>query len=440
MQSAINPAPQPGESDSLAVPARKRPGVLARRVAAAFYSAFIAVLLFGILPGAVEAVFSHYDRDLDQPLADRARGHLAFIESHLRQPFEGYGTTQVLAPQFAVVALSHMACGLMNVATSEPAMKAHVTPLLAELARRAVSPQVSPYRANTETVQIFGSHGLYLSHLNLILGCYRHVSGDSHYDALQRRVSEHLVAGCLADGDFHIQSYPGSAKWPADHTVTLCSLYLYDQTHGTHLSRAPIDGWLTYMRDHATDFATQLHRSCISPLSYARFPRGCGLSWSCLYMAQFAPEEAAQLYRQYRTLYAQTLLGCGGFREWPPGEDQGADVDSGPIIGGIGVAASGLGLGPTRIFQDPAQYALILRAAAVCGMPHVFGTERKYRLAPLLGEAILFDGVTATRWFGPVRETSFPRQLPFASGPLVFSILVLTVAGLIGWRIRRLLR
>ena len=36
------------------------------------------------------------------------------IRDHLRQPFKGYGTTDVMLPQFAEVALSHMACGLQH--------------------------------------------------------------------------------------------------------------------------------------------------------------------------------------------------------------------------------------------------------------------------------------------------------------------------------------
>jgi hypothetical protein len=427
----------PASGQQVSGRAKRRLSPRIRFVAGLLYVLLISGLLLSFLPGFLEAVFRRYEHDVDQPFSDQARRQYVYIKAHLEQPFEGYGMTQVLAPQFAVVALSHMGCGLMNVAVAQPAMKDQIAPLLGEVARRALSPKVSPYGVSPEQVTVLGSHGLYLSHLNLILGCYRHVSGDPKYDDLHQRITAHLAQGTLADGDFHIRSYPNSAKWPADQTVTLCSLYLYDQVHHTNLSHAPIQGWLTYMKQSATDPATQLPLSSISALSYARFPRGCALSWSSLYMAQFAPEDAARLYARYRGLYAKEVLGCGGFREWPPPMDGEADVDSGPIIFDIGVAASGLGLGPARLFQDRVQYAAILRAASVCGMPQVFGSERKYRLAPLLGEAILFDGVTATPWFAPVPTPGFPQALPFPTAPLILSIGAILVIAILVWRFRR---
>ena len=43
-----------------------------------------------------------------------------------------------------------------------------------------------------------------------------------------------------------------------------------------------------------------------------------------------------------------------GFREWPVGVDRAADVDSGPIVSGIGAAASALGIAAARAMGDDA--------------------------------------------------------------------------------------
>ncbi|MCE9610655.1 MAG: hypothetical protein K8R23_10720 [Chthoniobacter sp.] len=423
---------------SLLVSPRVRKSV--RFFAAFFYSLIALALLLGLLPGVFEAVFRRYDMALEQPFSDRARGQFEFIRHHLNEPFDGYGVTQVLAPVFDVVALSHMGCGLLNVTIVEPSLKDQVAPLIGEIVRRAISPQVSPYGVSPEIVTSLGDHGLYLSHLNLILGCYRQVSGNTQYDELHGRISAHLARGSLADGDFHIRSFPQSAKWPADQTVTLCSLYLCDKTRGTDLSVEPIRGWLAYMKDKATDSATQLPRSCISDLWYASMPRGCALSWSALYMAQFAPDAAAELYCRSRMQYFKTVLGCGGFREWPVGSDHGMNADSGPILFGIGVSASGLGVGPARLFKDYEKYTQMMRAASVCGAPTVLGPERKYRFSPLLGEAILFHGETAVPWFAPMPATSFPKSTSFPTGPLILLVCILAALGLLAKRIQKLLR
>lgn len=405
-----------------------------RWAVATFHLLAAVALLLGPLPAFLEAVFHSYERDVDAAFPDHARRQLQYIEAHLQRPFDGYGKVQVILPQFAVVALSHMACGFMNVAKVEPSEKDRLAALLQETVHRALSPQVSPYRRGVEEVADLGSHGLYLSHLNLILGCYRYVSGDTRYDALHHRISAHLAAGSLADGDFHIRSYPNSAKWPADQTVTLCSLFLHDQIHGTDLSTPPIQGWRNYMHHYARDRATGLPYSSISPLPDAAIARGCALSWSALFMSQFAPDDAAELYQRYRAAYSRRILGCGGFREWPAGHDAGIDADSGPIVFGMGVSASGLGVGPARLFRDYDQYTGIMRAASVCGMPQVFGERREYRIAPILGEAILFHAVTATPWFRDVSIPDLPRDPSFSSGPVILSIGTLALAAVLLWR------
>jgi hypothetical protein len=73
--------------------------------------------------------------------------------------------------------------------------------------------------------------------------------------------------------------------------------------------------------------------------------------------------------------------------------------DTGPILFGIGVAASGFGVGPARIFGDAQAYRTILRTGALLGCPLHWRGRRSYALAPLLGEAILFNGETALQWF-----------------------------------------
>jgi hypothetical protein len=393
-------------------------------------AAFNLFVLLVIVPGPLEALLADFRADLDQPLPPRARAHYKFIRGHLREPFEGYTQGQVMNARFQVITLSHMACGLMNVAEADSSLKGEVVPLLRELVSRATSKHVSAYGLHPDRVAQLSDHGLYLTHLNLILGCYRRAGGGEEFDALHERISKHLVALSVRDGDFHARSWPESPKWPADQAALLCSLYLYDQVHGTRFSEKPIRGWLDYMQDRATDRDTGLHRSSISDLSYAALPRGCALSWSVLYMAQFAPDEAARQYDVYRDKFRCEVLGCGGFREWPPGEDRDSDADSGPVVFGAGSAATGIGAGPARLFRDYAVYDGIMRSASTIGLPSVVGLERRYRLSPMLGEAILLHGETARFWFHPPPPTSYPRSRAFPTGPLLVLLVLLAICGL----------
>jgi hypothetical protein len=403
------------------------------------YSLLTLGLLLGTLPGALEALCRDFQAEVTQPLPPRAAAHYRTIRDHLQQPFTGYSARNVMVPQFGVIALSHMAGGLMNLSVSRPDMKSELAPLIDEVAARAVSPYVSPWDEGPERVADLDDQGLYLSHLNVVLGCQRAITGSDKYEALHTRISRHLAARSLRDGDFHAASYPPDFKWPADQAATLCSLYLYDQTHGATLSAAPLAGWLVYMHTHG-DAVTGLHYSAVTDFPYRTTPRGCAMSQTLLYMSQFAPAEAAPLYLAYRRHFFSSGWGAGGFREWPRDREASMDVDSGPVVFGVGAAASGLGVGPARLFGDAAAYAGIMRSLSLTTMPRLFG-NRSHLLMPLLAEAILFDGETAVPWYQPLPPAgTVPPQVGFPTLPLVMVCVELALAGVLLWRIRALVR
>ena len=351
----------------------------------------------------------------------------ATITRHLRAPFDGYGTFDVLVPQFGIVALSHMASGLLNVYFSEPARRDEARGYLREVSRRALSASVSPSHTPTGPTTRLDDENLFWSHLALILGIDRYVrcagapcADEGDQDRVQERLVRHLLARTLASGIFHARSFPGSPMWPADQTVTLLAIKLYDVTHGTSLHEEPLRGFLGVVRGRA-DPRTGLFPSSVSPIENAAVPRGCAASWSVLYLAQLDAPVAFDQYARERTWLGEDILGVGGFREWPRGRGGGMNVDSGPIVLGVGVAATGLGLGPAHLFRDEESYAVIRRTALLFGVP-AWWPSGGYVAAPLLGEAILFDGRTARPWFGqtPASESRTPTPAPIA--PLLFTI------------------
>ncbi len=396
------------------------------------------------LPSCLQASFRAWGDDLAVEQPDHAIAAKERIDAHLSGAFQGYDSGDVLHDHFKIIALSHMAYGYMNLASARPEQRAqHFGPHITEVTARALDARTSPFKRRPEEVKDFGDHNLYASHLNLILGIHRHITGDTTHDALHTRLSKHLRKMSLRDGDAHARSYPRprhlkeratAYKWPADQSVTLLSLFMYDRTRDATLSKEPIKAWLGKMKSASMrDKTTGLPLPTLDKKSnYARSPRGCALSWTVLYMHQFAPKQAVELYGNYRSQYGADVLGFGGFREWPPGEDRGMDVDSGPIVLGVGVAATGLGVGPARMMKDSRHYALAMRSATTFGLPTLLLPERHYLSSPLLGEAILFGGVTATPWFEDLGHEEMVE--PMASDepwPVGNLLLMLILAGLI---------
>jgi hypothetical protein len=395
------------------------------------------------LPGCIAALTVSASAELEE-LPSSTREY-ATITRHLRAPFDGYGTFDVLVPQFKVVALSHMASGLLNVYVAEPDRRDEVQGYLREVSRRALSSRVSPTQTPTGPEARLDDENLFWSHLALILGieryvrcegkvCAQDVGGDTDGDRLQERIVWHLLARTGASGVFHARSYPGSPMWPADQTVTLLAMKLYDVTHATSVHDAPLRGFLRVVGGRA-DPRTGLFPSSVSPIEYADVPRGCATSWSSLYLAQLDPAVAFDQYTRARANLRETILGVGGFREWPRGRGGGQNVDSGPIVLGVGMAATGLGLGPARIFRDEETYTVIRRTALLFGAP-AWWRSGGYMAAPLLGEAILFDGRTARPWFGPA-PVAAARPIPAPIAPALFAGLdALAMA----WLVRALVR
>ncbi len=412
--------------------------------------AILTALLVLPLPGLVSAIaIDVHGEWRELPSSTR---ELAFARRHLHQEFDGYGPTEVFAEAFGVVALSHFAAGLMNVYVAEPARRSEVLELLDEVARRAKSPRVAPAgladgRPIDASVRL-DDHNLYFSHLAVILGVRRLVgcdfarpdlrsTADPREDALQSRLVNHLRERTLASSLFHAPSYPESDMWPADQAVTLLALRLYDETFGTHLLDEPLTGYLATMEEH-TDPTTQLFHSAIidptTPLlnaaaDYATTPRGCAASWTQLYLGQVAPDVARAQYAHYRAHMSADVLGFGGFREWPSERARGMDTDSGPIVLGVGMAATGLGLGAARLFGDVDRYATIRRTTLTFGVPSWIPSHG-YVTAPVLGEAILFHGRTARPWFSAPTAPHAARESTFSFASFALLIVYAALAAM----------
>lgn len=411
----------------------------------AFKLVFLLLLLVSLvlpMPGLLGAVSLSVRREMgEKPSGTR---EYATIARHLRQTFHGYGRLEVLEPQFGIVALSHMAAGLYNVFLAEPERRSEVTALVEEVVRRGLSAEVSPLHRPTTAKGVEGDHNLFWSHLGVILGVRRMVqgpgarSGGEDLDAVQRRIVSHLHARTIGSAGFVAPSYPGSPQWPADQTVTLLAIRLHDEANGTSMRQSMLLPFQITMGRH-TDAATGLFHSSLSrSLGYAKLPRGCATSWSALYLAQVDPMMAYEQYRHAREHLKRIVLGVGGFREWLASSlGHGADVDSGPIVLGVGMAATALGLGPSRLFGDAELYAAIRRSALTFGLPSPLPSGG-HLLSPVLGEAILFHGRTARPWFGAIPKLP-PTHPAFPTAPLLLLLLDVACLALFArWRVRRL--
>ena len=161
--------------------------------------------------------------------------------------------------------------------------------------------------------------------------------------------------------------------------------------------------------------------------------RGCGNSYVGLFSPELWPQQARVWYDLYERHFWQETWALAGFREFPRGlrgRDWYMDVDAGPVLGGLGFAASAFGAGAARV-NGRIDHAYPLCAEMLAASwPLPDGTLTIPRLlsnaadAPLLGEAAIAFILSRTPAQGVVVRTG--GKLP---GLTVIVVMVLAGAG-----------
>jgi hypothetical protein len=287
---------------------------------------------------------------------------------------------------FRVVALSVLADGCVAAARRDAAHRAAARACVDRALELAGA--VRP-RTGVET----GEQGLWLSHFALVLGAQDQL-GPCADPARHRRIAELLAARSLREPTHHVPSYPGvDRRWPADQTATLAAIARHDRAHGTDLAEAPLRAWREWVLAHAMDRALGLPWSeATGRAPGARAPRGCALSWQTRYLAELDPALAARWWKAYREHFLVDRLLLVGFREWPPGKDRPADGDSGPIVQGVGAAATGLAIPAARVMGDGALAARLEATAETVAA--AAAADRRLRAH---SHTVLADAI---RWLG----------------------------------------
>ena len=252
-----------------------------------------------------------------------------------------------------IAALSNMAEAVLIRHNSGQLESSDAQRLLREIKNRATHKTVSPYRQNIETVNDLGKHGYYLEHLNIILGVASTL-GLSDYTNLNLRISEHLREQSLGQKNAHAPLMPNiKMRWAADQAAILKSLWLCDKNHNTNFHKEPVDRWLNHMKTNMTHSETGLFETeAMRVKKYSKQPRGCSMAYMIHYTSSFAPDIASEQWNLFKEHMCEKQWGLTSFREYLPTYEGKWTPDTGPIIGGIGVAATGLALKAAKSVGD----------------------------------------------------------------------------------------
>jgi len=228
-------------------------------------------------------------------------------------------------------------------------------------------------------------HHAYLGYLGLALGLYRIADSNTHrYDDIHASLAEALAERSKAPLEEY-QTYPGET-YPPDIAMSAAAVGLFDLSTGADHG-ATLRDWGRRLRRGAIDSESGLLVQRLDPASGAwlDLPRGSGTALAAYALRYSHPRLSAELYG---ALQRRDFLLFGGILE-SPGTDLTGDIDSGPVILGVGVSATGFSLGGARMHSDRVAWRQIMRTATLFGVP----IRGRYRTTEALGFGGLADAI-----------------------------------------------
>jgi hypothetical protein len=314
--------------------------------------------------------------------------------------------------------IAHMAAalGFAQTALEHPELAGEHAPLVARACDRLLLPRGRAHDAEAWGEDPLATldapaerprhgHLAFLGYANLALSMERRVSPQSPHAAIGDAVTEALVRAFAASPTGLLESYPDET-YPADNAAAVASIVLHDRAAPAAAAQAAAGGStdhaavvqrvLAALRARFTDAASGLLYQRVDSATGAprEGARASGTAMAAFVLGYAGPDAASPwwdaLARQW-----DTVLGFGGVREFPPGARGAGDIDSGPVILGLGVSASAFGLASARRAGDGARFRSGFASAWLFGLPSEDGGALRFVSGGSLGNVLLFAVMTA---------------------------------------------
>ncbi|MBK8256138.1 MAG: hypothetical protein IPK82_26150 [Polyangiaceae bacterium] len=290
------------------------------------------------------------------------------------------------------------ALGLGNIVVSHPETREHYLAALDRAAEELVSPQTNTF--GTEAWGNFGFDGLpggkghgYLGYSNLSLSMVRLVDPNSKRADLHDRLTEALAKRLEESPHALFETYPGEA-YPADMAMVAGSIALHDCAVGRP-ERPFFKKWKEDFSKWIDPGSGLLYQSGFWESGKpAGPPRSSGTALAALALAYLDRDLSKQLFSGLQK--AQTsVLGYSAIHEYAAGQTGTGDIDSGPVVFGVSVSATGFTMGSARLHGDRELFTGLYRTADLFGVPVHKPSGVRFMSGGPLGNAILLAMTTA---------------------------------------------
>lgn len=306
------------------------------------------------------------------------------------------------AGEWALVTHQMTALGLAQLCLAHPEWKGVYAPVVTRAAAKSFLPEMRDFgtrawHGEDALASAGGPHGhAYLAYAALALGIARVVDPAfpkalaAQHDALVAAYERRLLASPTG----LIETYPGEA-YPTDVAAVAAAIAVHGRATGAD-HRKVLAHWAEAVRAQQLDRASGLVIQRMGAIDGKPHdaPRGSGTGLAA-YFAGFADREVARLLADALFRHESTLLGFGAIREYGAGHTGSGDVDSGPVVLGVSVAATGFALAPARAFGHRDAFERIYRTTELFGVQVDHGDRVRFATGGPIGNALLLAFLTS---------------------------------------------
>ncbi len=303
------------------------------------------------------------------------------------------------AGAWALVTHQMIALGLAQVCLAEPARKDAYAPVVTRAANKSMGPEMRRFGTQAWGYDALDRLGTseghaYLSYPALAVGMARRV--DPAFPAAAARQHDALIAAyerrLLASPTALIETYPGEA-FPTDVAAVAAAIAVHGQATGVDHRRV-LAHWEANVRRVQIDKSGFVHQRMHLDGTPVDAPRGSGTAFAAYY-AGFVSPALARTLTDAVFRHRGTFGGFEAIDEYADARFTGGDVDSGPVIFGVSVAATGLALGPARAHGMRDEFRGLYRTTALFGMPVGAFATRRFACGGPIGNALLLAMLTS---------------------------------------------
>ncbi len=180
----------------------------------------------------------------------------------------------------------------------------------------------------------------------------------------------------------YLESYTGSA-WPADMFVAMASLSIHDKIFPEKYKNE-INSWLLKVRSRLDPVTMMIpHEADPKTGQSIVGARGSSMCLMLRLLAETDPGFALKQYKLFKSNFVSKTFGLPSVREYPKGQNGNGDIDSGPVIFGVGFAATIVATGTFALFNDDALAEEQYKTVNAFGFSWTSGDQKKYLLGRL---------------------------------------------------------